>query len=160
MFTFGEQLYRTTQRDEETLLVDPVFRFAPGTIAAASASGSVDIPVPLDRSLFVHSFTIELGATALSTWELVFLTLKDRVGATLPGAVFAIGNAGQTLVGESQANSGVGAGCRFNRVFQLILPPGISAISCTAQRLVTTNAATFGFGINGYTIPPGRIGRA
>lgn len=160
MFNFGESLYRLTQRDEETLLIDPFFRVASGSVAAASLFSSVNIAVPIDRSLFIHTLQIALIASALSTWESASVSLIDSNGTALSAGLFAIGGAGSVILGDNQANSGAGLGARINRVLELALPPFISAVRLDVTRLVSTNAATFALGISGYTIPPGRIGRA
>lgn len=148
MLTFGDQLYQLTLRDLTTAFVDPFFRSASSTLAAASANGNVQIPVPVDRSLFLHSFVIDMSAEAVTQWESWSIIAKrannETVGFPYQRALVPVAN--QRI--SDTYNVGI------------ILPPGIVALQFGPTRIGTTNGVGFSFTVNGYLIPPGKINRA
>lgn len=160
MFTFGEQLYRPTGRDEETLLVVPMIRSPQFTLAAASAIGTFDMPIPADRMLFLHSFSLALNGVALSTWTQARLLIYDRSGAVIIGNIWEAVEVGG-LVGEGQVSvSGAGKNVNIVKIMQIALPPGIGGLRIEVTRSGTTNAVNWGFNTMAFTVPPGMFGRA
>lgn len=161
MLTFGESLYRTTTRDEETILLESYNRAASAFIAPASFSGSFEIPVQRDRCLYVDQVFFVGQAVALSNWTSFDLQLIDGLGNVLPTGLVVLGGTGCILHGDNaQVPAPAGAQVAINRTLKLVLPAGLSALRFGATRLVGTNGATFVGGLLGYLMPPGQITRA
>jgi hypothetical protein len=162
MLNIGQSLYRTTLRDETTLLLDPFFRSSVGSVGIGALTAAVDLAIPADRILYLSSFSIYLQGTALSTWGSASIDLVDRGAVQLQGSLFSIGDqtVTSTLIGDNQVGSGVGVSVRINRNPRICLPPNLGSVRISVSRQVNTNAAPFGVSICGYLIPPGEIGRA
>ena len=65
MLTLGQQLYSLTLRDQTTSFVDPFLRRNNVTAGAGQALVNIDIPVPIDRSLYIHSIVFDLAKKPL-----------------------------------------------------------------------------------------------
>jgi hypothetical protein len=151
MFAIGEQLYRLTTRDEETLLVDPFVRAAAGVVIPAGTQADCSIFLPKDRMFFLHTVDVTLAISALTTYATddITVSLLDAAGVA---TVFSRPMQAVT------AAAGVGYS-RIDRV-QLILPPGTGSVRLNVIRSGTTNAANFNLRLVGYLLPPGRFGRS
>lgn len=156
MLTVGQGLYQLTERDNATLYVDSYFRAATVSIAAGTAAGSVDLAIPIDRCLFLHSFLIKGDPTPLSTWNSFKLNLTSNDGTTVYQIYADTNEAG---LNSDNGAAAAGSTCTIYRPISLMLPPSVSKITYLAQRAVTTNAATATINLMGYLIPPGRFGR-
>lgn len=156
MLTVGQGLYQLTERDQATLYVDSYFRGGTVSIAAGTTAGSLDLPIPIDRCLFIHSVNIKGDPTALSTWTNFRLNVTSNDGTSVFQIFSATNEAG--LASDNGA-AAAGSTCTLFRVFQIMLPPSVSKVTFLASRAVTTNAATATINLSGYLIPPGRFGR-
>lgn len=165
MFAIGEQLYRLTPRDEETLLLEPYFRRIDVSIAGASASGFGELFFALDRTLFLKSVVYEFNAVALANWTGFQLISSNAPGNFIhyidgldAGAI--AGAASPVMVSPSYpAAPAVGSGVMWRQDMSMLVPAGASRIRFTAYRNNTVNVATASCWLTGYLIPPGGIGR-
>jgi hypothetical protein len=159
VITLGQELYRPTIRDERTLLLEPYFKQVQFTIAAASASGVGNIPVALDRSLYLHSFTVVGAMGALDQLGFAQVAAVSQAGTL--NILFAVNGNATGLQGDGQpAAAAAGGAIYFNRMSQILLPPGVVSIQFNATRLNTTNASTLTLLLNSWLVPPGGSGRA
>lgn len=148
MFNFGDQLYRLTGRDLETLLVEPYFRQATGTIVSLAPAGSVTFPVPLDRCLYIHSLSWIAGARSGSAYSAYFAEFYDTANI-LVGQFFADEIAGV-----------LGQGFIRHQLLDLVLPPQTARIQLQFNSGSVAATSSISANLAGYLIPPGRIGRA
>lgn len=161
MFSVGEQLYRLTARDEETLLVEPFFRRFSFTIVGAAQAGLVVVPIPIDRCIYIKKLRFT-GASyvAARTWSDWLVELDARfVGGLITVAASGNGNFSELL------STGVGTGGGANAVVEqsvdvdTIFPPGMQTIRFNAFTPPKAVDAFFTFEISAYFLPPGRFGR-
>ncbi len=157
MLNFGEQLYRLTQRDEETLLLDFQLTQTVVTVGAGITNAFVDMQVPRDRALYVHRLTVYTPGAALSvptgfSWQAV-------VAGVPVGDIWAIVQS-DGLKGDRQISTlTAGLEKTWNLDYRGVLPPGLN-YRFRATRTNSTNPVQFFVSMHGYLIPPGRIGRA
>lgn len=147
MLELGAQLYNLTPRDLQTSFLDPFFRSGTVTLAAAQANNNVELTLPVDRSLYVHSLIFDLAAEAATNWE------SFSVNARRSGELVA-------LVYQEAITPVLNTRYSKTIPIDLVLPPGADRIRFGATRLTTTNAVTATFQVLGYLIPPGEIARA
>ena len=163
MFSFGEQLYRLTSRDEETLLVDPFVRVIP-VLVAANSTANLDVPVPKDRLIYVKSVTwLGFGpAGAGAAWQEWQVNLNLFNGDPTPMKVAGV--VGNTPLQFLQTDGTIVAQpangiCQQTQQVDFMFPAGYSLLRLTASRIAGTITEECRFYIRGYFLPPGRIGR-
>jgi len=158
MFTFGQGLYRLTERDLETLLVEPYIRSSIRQLAPAQASDSILFPVPQDRSLYLDCFALNwnFNFEALSVATAFAINLFTQAGTQISLLSIVRDNGG--IVGDNAATRGAGAVFGINRAPRIILPPGVQ-VRMDVSRTGTANAMDYRFDLTGYLIPPGGVGR-
>lgn len=155
MFNLGQQLYQLTQRDLVGIGADPFFRTFTGNAPAAQSFGLLQIPLELDRALYLHAFSAYLINTALATWTSFLIAAENAAGQSV---VLSRGGNNTQLNGDNGAG-GVGASVMVSRTLQIVVPPQTRRLSFIVTRTDLTNQANFELALNGYYIPPGRIGR-
>lgn len=153
MLTFGEQLYRLTERDEATILIDPFQRAVSAQMGVGVANlvtgPTGQIPnIPVDRSLWIHSIQILGGPEAATAYRELGIQLVRGDGSL------------HQLWLDNQVNGAAGAGVARYIPVGLALPPGSQSPAVNAVRVGTTGVATVTMWITGYLIPPGRIVRS
>lgn len=157
MLRFGESLYRLTDRDYQTLQVDPFARAATGTVAALATTAQVDILFPADRAIYLNRILLLMSGIALSQWTVADVVLIRENSVSGP-SIASFGDG--PLSGDgTTVPAAAGAACRINVPIDYVVPPNTAGIRMVVQRNNTTNAGLFYLSILGYLIPPGRIGR-
>lgn len=162
MFSFGEQLYRLTGRDEETLLIDPFFRWIDLTLAGAATNNSIDVTYPIDRALFIRSVSANLnappGAFSWTEWTLQIFNSQYPIRlATV--ALKASGATTIPLASDGALVTAVGQYVTNEVMVDYIFPPGLNTLRFGAGRNGGVADATARILIKGYLLPPGQIGR-
>lgn len=147
MISFGQQLYRLTSRDLETLQVEPFFRTVAGTIVSNAPAGSVEFRLPLDRALYVHSLIWNGGLRSGSSYSAIRASFSDG-GNFVQGQIF-----------EQEFDTLLTTFAQ-TRVLELLVPPQSGKIQLTFLNAAVPATATITGTICGYLIPPGAIGRA
>lgn len=162
MFTFGEQLYRLTSRDEETLLVEPYvrqFRFD----ATAAATTTFDVPIAVDRIFYIDTVIANLAAPGgvgaqWQGWQINLITLPSD-----PVNQLVVGNVGmptQLLQSDGTITpTPVNAFILQTKVVKFAFPPGYRTMRFTVARVAGVAPIQAEFFLTGYTLPPGRVGR-
>lgn len=154
MFTLGQDLYRPTLRDEQTLLIEPFWRQFTGSGSTTVLAFFVDLP--RDRALFIQRFVLEGQAAVGELWTRIevnanFNTLTHRLWSARNG------NIGDGLIGND-------AGATPNAIYytdvplEVVCPPFTERIQVNATKSAA-GAGTISCFITGYLIPPGGIGR-
>lgn len=157
MFSIGQQLYELTDKDQQTLFVDPFFRTVSVTIPALSNNGDAIFNLPLDRALWISSLIIRFDNASVSTWHSAQAYVTNTVGNRFQ--IFdSAGNATSILNGDYQ-NGGVGTSFSINRQLDLLIPPQTSSLIVGTSRTGNTNPVNFVAYVAGYLLPPGRVGR-
>ena len=158
MFFLGNELYRLTARDEETLLVEPYFRRISSTMTPAQAADAREFVYPLDRCLYIDGFQLTLNPAeeALSVAQSFTIGITTQDGSGIANIFSVHDNAG--LIGNHASTRGAGVSVRLQDRPKLVVPPGLK-IRLDLLRSVTTNAYSWRCDLNAYLIPPGRIGR-
>jgi hypothetical protein len=167
MFRFGDQLYRMTSRDEETLLIEPFYRQIFITVPLGGTARG-EITVPPDRALYVgHVFAfLDPQAGVGAHWHAWQLNgASSPIGAPLvePVQIVTInaGLATQRLLSDRQNGvTGDGAIIAHDVTVDFVFPPGIQRLVFDAFRTAGTGPAVARCWVRGYLIPPGRIGRS
>lgn len=148
MLSFGEQLYRMTPRDEETLKLEPFFRQAVANIGAIVPAAAVSFVLPADRSFYLHSVSWQGQPDGTTIWETGVIELVDADPTIRQRAASVL--------------NGDRASARAALLYvqpELIVPPATRQVNLSLNRSVTTAAASAIFWLTGYLIPPGGIGR-
>jgi len=150
MLTVGQDLYQLTQRDFQTLPLDPFYRQDAPTQAGSATVTSL-ITIPRDRALYLAGFSVILVAAAAETWQQFQITafFNDNTSQVIlyDGRTEVVGLA---LAGYAVA---------INKTLNLLLPPNISTIQAIAQKSAAVQPAAMNLNFHGYKIPPGGIGR-
>ncbi len=154
MFTIGQELYRLTNRDEETLLIEPFFRTLIANIPAGVGASGVSFSVPIDRCLYLGMCSLRMTPGAAQRMISVFMELQNTAAVVFQ----KIWEVNGDLTGDYNAASVLGTTVSFNLYPQIILPPG-STLRVSGEKLPVANAGIVNATVSGYLIPPGRIGR-
>lgn len=160
MFSIGEQLYRLTSRDEETLLVEPFFRSIGFQLVGAAAQAVLLVPIPVDRCLYIKSVTFTGGSYAGGTWSRAQIAVENNALGSGINVVDWTSFVNGLVTDRS--NNAVTIGERIvlhQPAVDTLYPPGLTNIRLNAQTPAKAVTADVIFDINGYLLPPGRIGR-
>jgi hypothetical protein len=159
MFSFGEQLYRPTIRDEQTLLVDSFFRSFTVNYGIGVGNVSTFIQIPKDRAFYLHQLQFNLTAVAADTWTVIAVTLFNNDNSVFLARLLILGDTAG-LIGDNASTRGINVGPNINKTFGLVVPPSTS-IEVAMTRTGGLAAATAPiFSVAGYLLPPGGIARA
>lgn len=161
MLSFGEQLYRPTAKDEETLLVEPLFRELTVLIPGASQLALWVLPIPIDRSLYIERVSCQgfSYVYAGNGWAEWFVQLDARFAGGLI-TVCNRGNGGfNPLISDGVAANAPNAPFTQTVDVKTVYPPGMATVRFNASTPAKAVDASVSFTISGYLIPPGRIGR-
>jgi hypothetical protein len=165
MFTFGEQLYRLTQRDEETLLVEDYFRRIDLSITPGNVTAQASLFLPKDRCLYVSKviFTGFSFAGFAGNWIAWSVNLFDTAAGDTTIAINGSAADTRPLIGDGTYGPtalGLGEGVVQSKRIQTVFPPGFAQLNfnafTTAKPVATATARLF---LHAYLLPPGRIGR-
>ena len=147
MLNIGFQLYELTQRDEETLKLDPYFRVQSGiTLGVGVTNGTFNLSVPRDRCLYIDTVVFSFNAEAATTWTQALVGLTDTIGIT-------------HRLSQDALSAGLGNAAGLTSRPKILLPPNIATLDFNGIRTGTTGAVTFTFWLSACLVPPGRIGR-
>lgn len=148
MLEIGSQLYNLTDRDRQTIFLEPFLRRTTVTLAAAGTTAQCDFSLPIDRCLYLHSVVFDLAAEAATNWESWSVNIR-RPGLELAGILY------------QEAITPV-LNTRVSRTLSIgfVCPPGVNLIRFGASRVTTTNAVNASAELVGYLMPAGEIGRA
>lgn len=160
VFSFGEQLYRPTLRDEQTLLIEPFARLINITIPIGPSTVNQLLVPPLDRCLFIESLVI-VGIPGVADTIIGFdVNQGDPVFGSQPLRVFEVFD-GNGLIGTNASSvSGPGKEIvislpNFNHLF-----PPRSSVGFDVNRDNAAVISTVQINLYGYLLPPGGMGRA
>lgn len=148
MLEIGSQLFNLTDRDRQTIFLEPFLRRTSVTLAAASATANMDFSLPIDRCLYLHSVVFDLAAEAATNWESWGVQIR-RPGLELAGILY---QEAITPVLNNRVSKTI--------PIQFICPPGVNLVRFGASRVTTTNAVIANVELVGYLMPAGEIGRA
>lgn len=155
MLAIGQDLYRLTSKDEETLLIEPYFRGLTIPVPAAVLSGNAQFQLPFDRCLFFKHGMVRVTPGAAQTAAIVQWQILSPVSQLVANTLFDVRG---VLVGDNQAAAVAGGVVCFNFDAGIVLPPGC-ILQAYMEKSAAANAGFFSAEISGYLIPPGRIGR-
>lgn len=159
MFSIGEQLYRLTGRDEETLLVEQFFKTFVASAVGASQVALIVENIPIDRCLFIKQVIFTGNGYAGGNWIRTLVQLDARfVGGLITVCKresFSVG-----LVSDG-SNNVVTSGASVVQTYDVdtLYPPGMQSIRLEAQTPAKAVTADCIFEVSGFLLPPGRIGR-
>ncbi len=154
MLNFGQDLYRLTARDEETLLVEPYFRAVAANIGAGLVSATATFITPLDRCLYLHSVMTLANPGATHTWSIISVLIGSPDGVVSQ----VLSDRRGLLTGDGNAAAVGGTTVSFRDDLRILLPPGVRVL-VFCEKNAATNAAFFTANVHGYLVPPGQIGR-
>jgi len=156
MLAIGGQLYNLTDRDRQTLLLEPLIRRATSTWGIGVASITWDYQIPDDRMLLLQNVSVGIGCGAAAS-RVNQMAVYYRETAADPLFAFIHQRQNANIVGDGQLVATERLNVNLHSL-QLLLPKGIITISAT--RSDTTVAGFLAPTIYGYLIPPGGIGRS
>jgi hypothetical protein len=147
MLHIGGQLYNLTNRDVQSIFLEPKFFQATFTLGAGVTQSNQTVPLAMDRSYWIHSVVIRGLAETLTTWDEWTIDLRDSGS-----------NRVATLARQRIAGA---ANTAFVSTVPIgfAVPPQTSALQLTFTRGGATNAVDANYSINGYYIPAGGIAR-
>jgi hypothetical protein len=153
MNLFGP-LYELTDRDRETLLIEPYFRRVLIDFAIGVDTASGDFITPNDRCLFITHVSWTCFGQAATRWS----NARLEINPGLPTA-HVISSFGSTE-GMPFIVSGAptGQGGSITDDISLVIPAGIR-VAGVLSRIGNTAVAQGRCDLTGYLIPPGTIGR-
>lgn len=155
MFAIGQETYRLTARDEQTLLVEPFFRKVVTNITGGVPGAGGVIQIPRDRSLYLNSFSFQGSPGAANFWTDLIVWANIKASSQFH-TLWQF--AASQLVPNNAVASVADQRGGFNVRMDLVLPPGIDIVF-QANRNPFASAANYEFNLTGYLIPPGMIGR-
>lgn len=147
-------LYSLTDRDLETLLIEPYFRRATINLGVGVTEASASFTIPADRVLYLSTVSWTAFAEANTTWTNARLEINP--GTPTAHVISSFGSTGGLPFIVSGAPAGQGGSISFD--VHLALPPGIG-VAGVLSRIGATVAASGRIDITGFLIPPGSIGR-
>lgn len=150
MLAFGEQLYRMTVRDEETLKLEPFLRRVDTSIASGAGNVTAAFQLPSDRALYLHSYVVQFAGEALTQYTQWRTNFED-----------AVSSLSHQIDGSFPLGLGLGIGFVQKRDIGFVLPPFTRQLTVQVFRSGTpASVAPVSVWVTGYLIPPGRIARA
>lgn len=156
MLTIGQELYSLTSRDLETLLVEPFFRTINANIGAGASGADTSFnSFGIDRCLYIKNITFDINPGAAQSVTVVSANADSRITTVAFQPLWKLRG---TLAGDGNVTQFAGQTVVFNWNADIILPPG-AALNCRVERQGTVAAGSYSVSVNGYLIPPGRIGR-
>lgn len=160
MFTIGEQLYRMTPRDEETLLIEPFFRRFQFTVPLG-AGVTLDVTIQRDRAYFLKAvqFNGASHAGAGAFWSRWRVQVLDGVNAQLEIVDRDASSVTGRLLSDGTVGTADGQILKQYVSLDTLLPPGCTVVRLSANRVLGLADADCVFTVHGYALPPGQIGR-
>lgn len=162
------ELYRLTERDRNTLLVEPFFGRRVLALAIGDSSQALDIDIPADRICLCQSLQMTAAPEAATTWRLMQFSWRPTGAAVADQNTIcerrasAAGAIVHGLVADSVQTpvlDPIGLGGTWNLIERhLMLPPG-GHLRVTTLRSGTTVAANVTVTFLCYLIPSGNVGR-
>jgi hypothetical protein len=159
MFYVGQNLYQVTERDLATQTISPYFTSVRGN-GGASTTATGSISIPRDRALYVKNVVLSLGPVPLEyyTNASIFFRVFNVVQQDLWN-INSLVSPG--LLGQGQQVASVGNSVAYSFPLDILLPPGTDSIDATSVKSgAIAQGQTLFFGISGYLLPAGNIGRA
>lgn len=157
MLSIGGQLYNLTDRDRQTLLLEPLVRRETLTWSIGVASLTWSYNIPPDRCLVLQNVSLGLNAgAAAARINQLAVSWKERDSEPLFCFIHQRQNA--NLAGDGQLAAAERQNVNLHNL-DLLLPPG-GVLYCSATRSDTTVAGFLAPTVFGYLIPPGGIGRS
>lgn len=161
MLQIGQQLFSLTQRDLQTLRLDPYFRtFTMPALGPGDASTSGTWDIPKDRALYLDTWGFEWQCGAASQLSIAEFRMLLHDNPTIFSVInrFTLGLT--ALAGDNRPlGGGVNDTVTINRSPKIVLPPGADP-QIALTRSGTVNASNVPtFWLAGWLIPLGNMGR-
>lgn len=152
-----EQLYQLTERDLQTLLVEPVVERGARQIGIGTVNDVFTVAIPADRMLVLASTYVRLYQEAATIWSEAGLlwTAPNGGVSTLVRHEQIPAATGLAFEGVRGANVG---GAR-NLVDRTLMTPAGGVLSLTVGRSGDTGIVFWDYAIMGWLIPRGNFGR-
>lgn len=159
MLTIPCDLYRMSDRDLASPLVQPVNLRAGATQGAASLN-AVTAPIPSDRVFVLQSLCVQflMHATESLLEAFVNINIRQGTGSVHFAGLFAWRTANAAgLVGEGVGARAVGEPVCFNRSVPNLIVPANAEIQCNGTKSAALQNCTFELQAWGVLIPRGQV---
>lgn len=163
MLSLGGSLYQLTDRDRQTLRLDPYAETLQYSVLTAGNSSETKVfrSVPIDRALYLEYVLWGGGPGVLAFWTLASLVARQVKNPNITLTLYQVsGTTTAPLRGDNVQTAVTGQAFNVNKQLGLLLPPGVQP-EFTLGRDNTTNNASFpAVQLFGWLIPAGNIGRS